>query len=240
MAMGSWRWAFMLALCGTPLMFGMAGYWPTRAVPLPDANITFRIAHLNALVYNDELESKVQFIQTSNAQLASVVEAQVALSKQLAIFTNRFPHRQRVGTGTLLLSAWPLKQLETFGDKAALYKVSPPDAKPFYVLQFHPTAPSTPERLVERDALWHRITEATMPQPLIVLGDANTVPWDPLLTTFAEKNNLKPHGWLPSFPSIMPLTPIDLLLTPPNWKTTLRRVYVPHTDHLGWVADVTL
>lgn len=239
MALGSWRGALLLALIGTPMLFGMAGYWPSRVVPLADGTPTFRLAHINVLVHNHEYEPKITFIQRSNAQLVSVVEASETLGNELETLSDILPHKGKVGWGTLLLSKWPLKQLETYNSLAALYKVSPPNLKPFYILHIHPTAPSTPERLVMRNALWKRLTETTLPQPLVVMGDANTVPWDPLAHTFSQTNNLKVHGWLPTFPSLIPLTPIDLLFTPPNWKTTLRRVYVPKTDHLGWVADVT-
>lgn len=241
LALGSWRWAMLLGLCGSVLLFTMAGYWPPRIAPLPDNNITFRIAHLNTLIYNDSYASKIEFVRTTNAQVVSLVEVHPNLMKDLDVQITRFPHKGVAGWGTVLLSAWPIKQMQTFTDKAALYKVSPPDgAKPFYVLQIHPIAPSTPTRLTARNALWAQLTEATLPQPLVVLGDANTAPWDPNLTTFAEKNTLKPHGWLPSFPSIMPVVPIDLLLTPPGWKAALRRVFIAETDHLGWVADITL
>lgn len=240
LALGSWRWGILASLCGSLMLFAMASYWPPRVPPLPDNNISFRIAHLNALVYNHTFPPKLDFIRAANAQLVSLAEAHPDLMKEVEIHTTTFRHKQVTGYGTVLLSAWPLKKMENFTDKAALFKVEPPDAKPFYVLQLHPIAPSTPTRLASRNALWQRLTQATLPQPLVVVGDTNTVPWDPLLSTFAEKNTLKTHGWFPSFPSIMPVVPIDLLLTPPGWHATLRRVFVAETDHLGWVADIKL
>lgn len=238
--MGSWRWAFMFSMVGTTMLFGMAGYWPSRVAPLPDNGITFRIAHVNALVYSNVYGPKLDFIRTANAEITSVVEAHPDFIKDIEVLTTAYPHKQVVGQNTLLLSKWPLKKLETFSNKAALYQVNPPGAAPFHVLHIHPTAPSTPARLAERNALWQQLAAANLPQPLVMVGDANTAPWDPVLTTFAKQNNLQQKNWLPTFPSLIPLTPIDLLLTPPEWKATLRRVYVPETDHLGWVADITL
>ncbi len=237
--MGSWRWAMLLAVAGTTLLFGMAGYWPSRVPPLADSGTTFRVAHLNTLVHNESYASKIDFIKTSNADIISFVETSPELAKQIQVLNTTHPYKELAGAGTMLLSKWPLKKLQSFSGKAALYSVKPPDGKLFYVLQMHPTSPATPERLIMRNAIWQQMTEATLPQPLLVLGDANTVPWDAMLTTFTEKNTLKTHGWLPSFPSLIPVVPIDLLLAPPAWQIALRRVYVPETDHLGWVADIT-
>ncbi|NBV54969.1 MAG: hypothetical protein EBR79_04560 [Proteobacteria bacterium] len=108
---------------------------------------------------------------------------------------------------------------------------------PFTFIQLHPQSPYTPNAFAKRNVELAALTSPTFPAPVVAVGDLNTTPWDNALHPLRQ--NLTFRGpWLPTFPSFMPLAPIDLVLSSPHWPTqNIQRVHVPGTDHLAIVAN---
>ncbi|MFZ2587638.1 MAG: endonuclease/exonuclease/phosphatase family protein [Alphaproteobacteria bacterium] len=231
----------LLVLGGLAVMGGMIPTVP----PVRGENVSLRVAHLNALWYeHDELQTKVDFVAASDADVVSVVEVNPelrALLENLKEYPYRFDSQKvlkEFHLGMMVLSRWPVTYVASYGERMHLLKIARP-ANPFYVVQAHPQSPYLPHAMAQRNGELATLAAAPLPtdKPLLMVGDMNTVPWDGHLAPLRAKLVL--HGsWAPTFPRWAPMTPIDLLLASREWPApTLHRVRVGGTDHLGVVGD---
>lgn len=244
------RWVLCLSMLpfapvlALAILYGAGQTLPAQPPPRP-AQTAFRVAHLNTLFYNDDPAPKLAFARASQADVISLVEVNAGLRAAADGLKDLYPYRMASDRTlpdnflpTLLLSRWPVGLIKAWNGRIALYRIDRP-GRPFYVLQAHTRAPSYAVELANRDATLRALAAAPLPQPLIAVGDFNTVPWDPALAPLREQLALA-GSWLPTFPNRIPLTPIDLLLaTPTIAKPALHRIRVAATDHLGLVADFT-
>lgn len=236
----------LLALC----VMGAAGGLTRTSAPLPKPGMQ-RIAHLNAFVLSDILSPKVFFLTRSNAEVASVVEANQQLLGKLAQYRTTFPYQLALKQHAhvkspkrhlhmVLLSKYPTERIKVWNDQAILYRIDAP--RPYYLLQLHPPSAGEPLRLANRNRIWTMLTEAQLPtdKPLVVVGDANTTPWDGVYETFLKRHLLTFAGpYAPTFPSWAPLLPLDHVALTAGIGHTIRRVRVPNTDHLGLLLDIS-
>lgn len=241
-----WRWKSLLwALGGPAIVVLVAAGWGYLLPSQPMARQgNLRIAHLNAYVYNDQIAPKLAFAATSGADVISLVEVLPALVQAAQSISATYPYQAATSQGKtmLMLSKYPLTVAQDFpAHRLRLYHVARPEGA-FYVLQGHVQSPSKPRLLTKRTATMQMLAEKLplMPKPLMVMGDINTVPWDEAIKPLS--NNLVLAGgwraWLPSFPTRVPLTPIDHVFASPQFKAyPLQRIRVPTSDHLGLVLD---
>lgn len=217
-----------------------------RQIPARAPQTTFRLAHLNALFYNAEVEEKRTFLQTANADVISLVEVNAGLAQTATRLKDLYPYQLSGGTDnapgghlpTLILSRYPVERVTALSSRLNLYKVQTPRG-PLHILQTHPQSPYLPSMHQYRNSELQALATLNLPSPLIMVGDINTTPWDPALKPLRQKLTLR-GSWLPTFPASLPMTPIDLLLTCGLPAPTLTLIRVKNTDHLGLIADFTL
>jgi endonuclease/exonuclease/phosphatase (EEP) superfamily protein YafD len=241
-----WRWKSLWFVLGGPVVvMGVAAVWGFMLPMQPTApQGNLRIAHLNAYVYNDDIAPKLAFAANSGADVISLVEVLPPLVEAAQSISATYPYQVATTQGKtmLLLSKYPLTVAQDFpAHRLRLYHVARPQGA-FYVLQGHVQSPSNPRLLKKRIATMAILTEKMprFPKPLVAVGDINTVPWDeaikPLTTNLTLAGGWR--AWLPSFPTRVPLTPIDHLFVSPQFKAyLLQRIRVPTSDHLGLVMD---
>ena len=242
-----WGWKALYLLPVGPVLVAMilAGWsMGLLHVPTPAPPGTMRIAHANTLYDLENTAPKLEFAINSGAETLSFLEISGPLGKQLKTISGTYPHQAMSG-GNLpmaLLSIYPITRAQAWGERAVLYHIAKPKV-PYYVLQVHPQSPHSRSTYTERNAKLEKITTMVkgLPQPLVMLGDMNTTPWDdalaPLFNTVQQAG-----GWrstLPTFPSWMPVTPIDALYyTQPFTPIGVQHIRVPKSDHLAIVVDM--
>jgi len=195
---------------------------------------------------NQHTAAVLQFAKTSQAELVSVQEASQPLLAELTNISGTYPHQKTTQTRLpmALLSIYPLTRAQAWGDRAVLYHVGRPADRggAFYVLQIHPQSPYRPEALAQRNEKLAELSRAlpNLPRPLLVMGDFNTVPWDSALQPFQPQLTLAGgwRAWLPSFPTWLPVTPLDHVWASPHWPAAKHhQVRVAGADHVGVVVD---
>jgi len=244
-----WGWLkilLTLPLCGllvlaAALALGLA--LPTRA-PLRPAEVALRIAHLNALYYNHgSTTAREDFILESHADALSLVEVNPELRLAAAQLKALYPYQLFSGTDDamgghlpmLLLSRYPAEAVLNWGARHQLYRIHHPRGT-FHLLQSHPQSPYLPMAHAYRNSELAYLATLSLPAPLVMVGDFNATPWDKALAPLRHKHTLA-GSWWPTYPSPLPLTPIDLLFTSGLPAPALHRVRVPGTDHLALIAD---
>jgi endonuclease/exonuclease/phosphatase (EEP) superfamily protein YafD len=245
-----WGWHSLWLLPLGPLVVGLGwAVWglslPTT--PAPQLAGTLRIAHANTLLYfNTDVGPKVAFAQGSGAEVVSLLEVNEALNAALPTLSNTYPFMANSGgrLPMVLLAKHPITRAQSWGPRAVLYHIARPQGA-FYVLQVHPQSPYAPAEFANRNATLAQLAAAlpTLPQPLIMVGDMNTTPWDsafqPLLGTLQLAGGWR--AYLPSFPRWLPITPIDAMLMSPHFSAArVQHMRVPGSDHLGLVGDFLL
>ncbi|MCA3244039.1 MAG: endonuclease/exonuclease/phosphatase family protein, partial [Alphaproteobacteria bacterium] len=227
------------------LVAAVGWWWPT-AIPPRAAATGLRVVHLNTYYFNEQTAPKLAFAAMSQADLVSLQEVSPGLEAQLATISSTYPHQRisRAPTPMALLSVYPLTRAQAWGPQAVLYHVGRPVAQggAFYVLQIYPQSPHGPTALATRNTLLAQVIQAlpNLPRPLLMVGDFNTVPWDSALQALHPALSLAGgwRAWQPSFPTWLPVTPLDHLYASPHWpKAAAQRARVAGTDHLGLVVD---
>ncbi|MCP5405096.1 MAG: endonuclease/exonuclease/phosphatase family protein [Pseudomonadaceae bacterium] len=240
------RTALIFTLCAPILTLLLAALatlsLPTQPPPRP-ATATLRLAHLNAFWYNHaNLAARAAFAQHTHADILTLVEVNDELQTALNAAPPLPYHAlsKDIHSGyhlpTAIYSRWPITLTRSLAPRLNLYHVAHP-SKPFYLLLAHTQSPYTPKAMQQRNAELATLATANLPSPLILVGDLNTVPWDPSLAPLKQHLHLA-GSWLPTHPNPLALAPIDLLLTTPNIPApTLHRTRVQGTDHLALIAD---
>lgn len=167
----------------------------------------------------------------------------------------RFPYSVgALGTelgDTLLYSRFPLSDqalLPTSEFQQWVASVDVPRVGAVRIIAAHPCNPFCPrhEFRTEHEQL-QTATVANLGHPLVVVGDLNAVddhaPMRALRRVGLESvTDILGAGWLPTYPAnraVPPLLPIDHILVDRFLTaTSVRRVHVRDTDHLGLVAQL--
>jgi endonuclease/exonuclease/phosphatase (EEP) superfamily protein YafD len=243
-----WRslWGVGLAGVLTLALAALQGWVLPSQVPARTASSSLRVAHLNTLFYTSYNPAKLAFVANSQAEVISLQEVAPTLAAQLGRISGTYPYQQvsRDRLPMALLSLYPLTRVQAWGERAVLYHVARPAGQggAFYVLQVHAQSPYAPKAVQERDAKLAELVAAlpNLPRPLLMVGDFNTTPWDAALRPLQPYLGLAGgwQAWVPTFPSWVPLTPIDQLYASPHWpKAQAQRVRVAGSDHVGLVVD---
>lgn len=239
--------ALPLAALLTLMLAAALGALLPRTAPPRAPHTTFRLAHLNALFYeHTNMAAKKTFLQTSDADVISLVEVNAEMAALAEAEKARYPYQLSGGTDNapgghlpiLILSRYPMQLVAAVTSRMRLYQVQLPSG-PITILQTHPQSPYIPAMHQYRNQELAALASLNLPSPLLMVGDLNTTPWDPALAPLRQKLTLR-GTYLPTFPARAPLTPIDLLLTSGLPAPTLTRLHIPGTDHLALLADFPL
>ena len=214
---------------------------------LPDS---IRIISTNVRIHKTNIQKQANYLQTLNADIITMVETNNSWQSHLPTLQKQLPHvittkqGHRIGRikytdGFILLSRWPAKQLPFSDNQANLYKINAP--QPFFIMLIHTLAPFHREMEKRRKDLFKTISKISLPQPLIIVGDYNAVPWDPPLYNMMKRQNLKyATHWLPTYRRKLPAVPIDHILYTPEFQPIhTQRLNVPTSDHFGQLVDFT-
>lgn len=243
-----WGWkALWLLPLGPVLALMILAGWGLSLPYVPEAAAgkTIRIAHANTLLYfNKPAGPKVAFAANSGADVVSLLEVNDTLHTALNEVSGTYPHQAHSGgrLPMMLLAKYPITKAQGWGPRMVLYHIAKPN-QAFYVLQVHPQSPFSSVALASRTEQLQKLANIlpSLPQPLVVLGDMNTTPWDaglkPLHAALKQAG-----GWranLPTFPTLVPMTPIDAVFySQPFSEARLQHVKVKGSDHLGIVVDL--
>ena len=168
---------------------------------------------------------------------------------------DRFPYAAGVYattvSNTAVFSRYPLSDSVQFGRDSFdqwVSRVAVPEVGPVRLFGVHPCNPYCGGgRWTEEHTTLRRVVEAGPDLPTVLAGDFNAVDdHGPMLALHREglrsATDLLGAGWLPTYPAnrgIPPLLAIDHVLVDDRLTvTSLRRVRVTGTDHLGLLAVV--
>lgn len=188
----------------------------------------------------------------SDADVVVLVESTTALVDALDErgWRSRFPHTTGEADGrvssTSVWSRYPLADSALLGGSSfAQWRttVTVPDVGAVRLLAVHPCNPYCGHgRWASEHAALEQQVRAELDGPLVVAGDFNAVddhgPMQRLHRLgLRSATDLVGAGWLPTYPAnvtLPPLLPIDhVLLDDRLTATSIRRVHVDGTDHLG-------
>lgn len=239
-----WPWVIAVA-CMAALFSAQTLLLPTSAPKRP-THTALRIAHQNLLWYSKASPAaKLAFVNQADADLISLVEVHDAIANHI-LAEKRYPYHFHTAAAAsnlpashlpmLVLSRWPIQLIHAWSARALAFRVEHP-VTPFIFVQMHPQSPYLPKAWQWRNQELAGYTTPSFAEPVVMVGDLNTTSWDTALAPLRQTYTLQ-GPWLPTFPSFMPLVPIDLLLTKGNWPVPhIQRVRTAGADHLGLVAD---
>ena len=216
---------------------------------------TVTVLSLN--VYEGRADPDQVLALAAEADLVVLVELTPAARSALEQrgLTDRFPYTAATSgalpSDTALYSRYPLAGSTRVGDAAAQVTattVTLPDLGDVGVIAVHPCNPYCGGgRWALEHAQLRQAIEDRLDRPLLVAGDFNAVEdHAPMLALrragLRSATDLLGAGWQPTSPAgglVPPVVTIDhVLVSPQLTATSLRRVAVSGSDHLGLVASV--
>jgi endonuclease/exonuclease/phosphatase (EEP) superfamily protein YafD len=239
-----WPWVISVGLMAA--LFSAQNLVLPTTPPKRPASTALRIAHQNLLWYSTaNPAAKLDFVRTADADLISLVEVNDNVANQI-LANNPYPYHFYTATAAanlpashlpmMVLSRWPITLVHAWSGRALAFRVDNP-GKPFIFIQLHPQSPYLPKAWQWRNEELAGYPTPTFTEPTVIVGDLNTTPWDTALAPLRQAYTLQ-GPWLPTFPSFMPVVPIDLLFTQGAWPVPrIQRVRTAGADHLGLVAD---
>jgi endonuclease/exonuclease/phosphatase (EEP) superfamily protein YafD len=216
----------------------------------------FTLLSLNTLYGGADPDDLVR--DAAQADVVVLLEATAPLVDALRArkWSQRFPYsvgvlETQVGD-TLVFSRFPLSTpalLPTSQFQQWVATVAVPRLGAVRIIAAHPCNPYCPGEAFRTE---HQELQdaalARMAEPLVIAGDLNAVddhaPMRDLRRVGLESvTDIVGAGWLPTYPAnrtIPPLLPIDhILLNHFLTATSVRRLHVRNTDHLGLLAQIT-
>lgn len=214
-----------------------------------------RLVLVNAWSVNPRPDVLVEWLLTTGADAVVVVELTPDLDARLAPLAARLPHRlgqarpDNFGLG--VWSRFPLEdgRLLTLDgtDRPTVAARIRPGGRPLTLVAVHPPPPrhGPYHRMRTRvlDATADLVREAA--DPVVVVGDLNSVPWSAAFRRFTDRSGLQRagEGFLPTWPAFLPplWVPLDHVLT--GRGVIAERVETGPfvwSDHFPLVADLVL
>ena len=234
------------AALGAAGLLALGTLWRRPTAQPAGPRLHLRIGHLNISSHNKRKAALIRYLADQPQDVVSLIELPPKIATVFESLESLYPHRMvraREIDGRALLSRWPLsEEAHCFGNLATVAIVETPDG-PVRLLQVHPRSPHTGMRILRRDRMIESLaTIGSDDMPLLIVGDFNTVGWSPVLRRLAARLDLIEITGIPlpqpTWPSILPMIPIDHLLAPRG--SHLRRARtrrVRETDHLGLEID---
>lgn len=220
---------------------------------------TFSIYSANINKSNRELHKLIDELRKNNADIILLLEINDDNIQPLQSVIQTYPYKieslnnNTSGTGAVIMSRFPILSHETtkysefgnllitayiniYGKQVVFYGAHFP--KPTNINEF-------PSRSKQILSLARDISEQTT--PIILAGDLNTTPYSPVFKKLIDTSKLKDSregfGWLPSWPTYLPLfwLPIDHILVSQDIKVQNRTVgsYIG-SDHYPVLAELAI
>jgi endonuclease/exonuclease/phosphatase (EEP) superfamily protein YafD len=239
----------------------------SAAVPVASAQSTahaadrarpeLRIAASNLLWRNREHAAALAWARQTQADLLVFVEVDAQWEQALGRLRDAYPHARalrRAGhSGTLVLSRWPLGELQvldagTPGTPELAIDVAT-SAGTLRMIAVHATWPLGASVSAARAREFATIAAAARSAtlPVVVIGDFNVTPWSPHFTALLERGRLRDaaagFGWQPTWPSFLPLLGLQIdhaLVSTGIEVNSFARGRVEGSDHRPIVIDLRL
>lgn len=264
-----WALAFMLlvALAAVRRAWWLAlGGLIAAALALPQASAPsvvavavagrsdLRVAHLNVLQPNQRHAEAIRSILESEADLVSVQEVDAEWSAALrAGLRERYPHQVVVPRtncyGIALFSRRPLLRAEPFevaGNTFIEAEVGVGGAT-VRVFAVHANSPGAYDHYRRRNLQLAELARRARrsEQPVLLIGDLNTVHWDDAYRGLCARSGLRPVNppGLATWPAIGPLAfiPLDHVLVSGGLRPSAVRTFrIAGSDHRGLLAELIL
>jgi len=243
------------------LVLGLTAAHLSWVVPLfvpdhrPARTPTITVLSLN--VYRGEADPQALVAAAEQVDIVVLLETTPDWLRSLEPmgWDTRFPYAlgsPRDGSfDTAVYSRFPLGGSTLIGPTSFQQWFTTVDAPGIGVIRLAGVHPCNPycgsNRWQSEHAALRAVVRPYLDQPMIVAGDFNAVDdQGPMQTLRADglrsATDLTGAGWLPTYPAnrvFPPLLPIDhILLSPRLTATSLHRLRIPGTDHLGLVATV--
>ena len=195
--------------------------------PVQDANKT--IFSVNAYKDNHDPEELREILQKTDPQLLLIIEMTEHLEKKLITEFSNYAYRLqtpvRDGFSICLLSKEPLEDTDIThhgpGNTPLMRARTKINGKNYQIYSAHPKPALNKKWSEERHQYFSEIQEIVADkngEPVIVMGDFNSVPWEKHFVTFLTKTNLKStikdQGYKVTWPVYFPLMgiPMDHIL----------------------------
>lgn len=252
-------WRRKLLLAGAAVTSVFIAVWPIVEVGSAQKQAArggafITVAHLNVHEANEAVAAVAAVAKATGADVLSLQEVDEhwyrALQGHLASeLPYHFHAPAERNYGIALFSKYPLDPAEVLdlaGLPALRTKVSV-EGKALVLISAHLRAPESASKWQHRNRQWELLAQAvrTAGEPVCLVGDLNTVPWDPAFKQFERATGLwhGTHAWRPTWPSLggISCVPLDHVLTSAACADReIRSFNIPGSDHRGLVFKVVL
>ena len=194
-----------------------------QSLTVASANIHLDTQDLSAL-YDWAVAERVDVLV-----LLEVTPAHVAQLNTFGDFEYRLIHPDYGPFGVAILSRLPLHAegiIESTFETPVLRARVEWKGRNLALSAAHPMPPLSPAyhqaraSMLEREAKWG----AAHGLPAILAGDLNATPWSNGMRVAAAHGLLRSAAYAPSWPSRLPLLPIDHVLASPHWSVLERQI----------------
>ena len=214
-----------------------------------------KLAQINVLQFNKRHERVAQQVKALNADILAFQEVdQLWADSLVKVLAEEYPYfslaPQDNCYGMALFSKKPLHniQLRLWEGYPAISATMEAGGRDTLILSLHAASPVTRQRYQARNkqlrAAARFIEEAGL--PALVLGDFNTVPWDPALKPLLDAAGLqdsRSRHYTATWPSFFGKwgIPIDYVLHSPHWqRINHQTIRIPGSDHQAMLATLSL
>lgn len=248
----------LIRIVGWLAVIGTLFYYSNKGDPhLPNKipNTTLRVGFLNANIHDNRINTKAMFALENDIDIVGYVEAREDWFKLMApdirnITQRAYPYISMTPLNyptelpyrMILQSKYPFRKIGTLGEQATAYKVFLPN-QDINIVLVHAWAPVSQFMHHGRNNFLSSLARVDLgPEPVIIMGDFNTVPWTRIFRTVKKGQQLQHAGTLwPSYPKGHSWVPIDHVLVSKNtYDYGTFRKKVGHTDHLGVISDLKM
>jgi endonuclease/exonuclease/phosphatase (EEP) superfamily protein YafD len=244
------RWG-MTAVVGSFVLVNLVPlapyYVPHREVVDRDAP-RLRVLSLNVNDHRSQYEPVLALIGDVDADVVVLIEVDERWVEAVSVLARTYPYQVMA-----LLSKYPLEDSEilTLG-RAGLRSISTRvqvETASVELIATHPYPPVTRHQAELRNDQLGAVGRfvATLPNPVVLVGDLNATPWSLPLRRLIRETGLRDsalgRGVQPSWPAGLPLlrAQIDNCLVSPD-LAVVRRTVGPNvdSDHLPLIAELAL
>lgn len=233
----------------------LAPYLEKSEEPLASGRAELKLAQVNVLQFNDRHELVAQQTALLNADIVAFQEVNQSWAASLVkALADEYPYYSLAPQdncyGMALFSKRPLKeiQLRMWEGYPAISAKVENEGQDIFILSLHAASPVTRQRYHARNkqlaAVTQLIKEAAM--PTLVIGDFNTVPWDPALRRLLIATKLRDsraRNYTATWPNLFGKwgIPIDYVLYSPHWQRVNHHAApIIGSDHRAMVATLAM
>ena len=239
-----WQWLYVivgivsgatLLLRGSALPVALAtaligAGWLSASDPVPVASAAsqprFTVASANLKVGQADLDALHRWVSDRGVDilvLQEVTEATALAVAQWQDYPSQLVTPEDGPFGLAVLSRYPLTDIETresFEQPLRYRTFVSWQGRRVGISAIHPMPPISPiyherrAQMLQEEAYWAHSAAS----PSIVVGDLNASPWSSAMRAIAPAGLRRATGLQPTWPSLLPVIPIDHVLTSEAWE----------------------